>query len=400
MQYVKMREQLISYLKNHEEEQFELLKRMVLQPSYSRDIEDVDKVADIIIDSLKECKLNLEIVDGQGVRGKHLLFKTTACREQKQLLLVGHMDTVFPPKLGFNWYKREAGKVYGPGVIDMKGGLVVAISVIKAFHKLGILHKMPVALLCNSDEETGSKTSVQLIKEEAVKSFAALVFECGGLNGEIVTGRKGRAGYEIEVKGRAGHAAFAGTDKSSAILELAHKIIVLEALNDSEKQFVLNVGVVKGGVGPNTVSEQAKCLVDTRFLTVEDFHNSRAIIEKITFECATPRTSARLHLDSFAAPMEQSSQNRELFQQIKEIADELGLQVREELRSGVSDANTVAISGVPVIDGLGPIGDCDHSDREYMIEKSLLERTLLAALFTVELVKNAGKDFMFSKFSS
>lgn len=380
-----MREQLISYLESHEEEQFELLEKLVLQASYSKNIDDVDKVADLIIDSLKECELDLEIIDGQGIRGKHLLFKTAACRKQKQLLLVGHMDTVFPPELGFNWYKREGGKVYGPGVIDMKGGLVVVVSAIKAYHNLGILQQMPIALLCNSDEETGSRTSTKLIEEEAAKSFAALVFECGGLNGEIVTGRKGRVGYEIEVKGKAGHAAFAGPDKASAILELAHKIVALEALNDAEKQFVLNVGVVKGGIGPNTVAEHARCVIDTRFLTVEDFKNSRESIEKIALECSTPHTCALLHIDSSRPPMEQSEENRMLFKQVKGIADELGIKVCEELRSGVSDANTIAMSKVPVIDGLGPIGDCDHSDREYMIEKSLPERTLLSTLFIAQL---------------
>ncbi len=380
-----MREQLVSYFKNHEEDQFDLLEKLVLQPSYSRNIEDVDMVADLIADTLKDCGVELEVVSGQGKRGKHLLFKTPACRDQEQLLLVGHMDTVFPPELGFDWYKREAGKVYGPGVIDMKGGLVVAISAIKAFHCLGVLEKMPIALLCNSDEETGSPTSTKLIEEEAKKSFAALVFECGGLNGEVVTGRKGRAGYEIVVRGKAGHAAFAGPDKASAILELAHKTIALEALNDFEKQFVLNVGVVEGGIGPNTVAEHAKCVIDTRFLTVEDYNGSKEAIEKIALECTISDTNATLHIDSSRPPMEQSKENRELYDKLKVVAGDLGVQVCEELRSGVSDANTIAMSGVPVIDGLGPIGDCDHSDREYMIEKSLPERTLLSAVFIASL---------------
>lgn len=381
-----MREQLISYLESHKEDQFELLEQLVLQPSYSRNIDDVDKVADIIIETLKDCGLELEIISGQGQRGKHLLFKTAACKDQEQLLLVGHMDTVFPPELGFDWYKREEGKVYGPGVIDMKGGLVVAISAIKAFHQLGILEKMPIALLCNSDEETGSPTSTKLIEEESVKSFAALVFECGGLNGELVTGRKGRAGYEIKVQGKAGHAAFAGPDKASAILELAHKTIALEALNDFEKQFVLNVGVVEGGIGPNTVAEHARCVIDTRFLTVEDYEGSMEAIEKIALKCSTPHTKATLQIDSSRPPMEQSEENRKLYRQVKTVADDLGVVVCEELRSGVSDANTIAMSGVPVIDGLGPIGDCDHSDREYMIEESLPERTLLSTVFMYSLL--------------
>lgn len=367
------------YLAAHEEDLFRFLKEMVLQPSYSHNKPEVDAVGKIIVDHLAESSMLLEIFE-QGATGNHLIFRSPACNtHNRSILLVGHMDTVFPPDSGFNWYREKGDRVFGPGVIDMKGGLAAAIFALKALDKKGLLAEIPVKLLCNSDEEIGSPTSREIIRKEAQNSMFGLVFECGGLGGEIVTGRKGKAGYTLSVTGQAGHAAFSGVDKASAILELARKIIAVEQLNDPGRQLVVNVGTVQGGIGPNTVPEQASAQIDTRYLTNRDGEDCADRLREITHNCSTPDTSGQLNVTSTRQPMEQNAGNQRLFEQILADAQALHISVKTELRSGVSDANEIAAAGIPVIDGMGPRGDCDHSDREYMIRHSLPEKTLLAA---------------------
>lgn len=375
-----MIEKVLTYLDDHEEDQFQLLRQLVLQPSYSYDKEGVDKVGDVIYRQLTGCGMEVEIVQ-EGKVGNQLIFRSAACSQgKKNLLLVGHMDTVFPVDSSFNWYKDDGEKVFGPGVIDMKGGLVVAVSVINAMAHCGLLDSIPLTFICNSDEEIGSPYSRKVILAEAEKCVLGMVFECGGLNGEIVTGRKGKTGYHLDITGKGGHAAFAGPDKASAILALAHKIIAFEQLNDGNRQIVVNVGVIEGGIGPNSIAETAGAEIDIRFLHQVDAEETAERIKCIAAECSVVGTSGVLRKTSSRLPMEQSAYNRELFHLVDQQANRLGITVQEESRSGGSDANTIAEASVPVIDGMGPVGDCDHSDREYMIKESLPIRTKLAAL--------------------
>lgn len=367
------------YLCGTEQEQFRFLRDLILQPSFSKNKDDVDAVGRIIIEEMRSLPMLLEI-SRQDKTGNHLIFRSPACNHHtKTILLAGHMDTVFPPESGFNSYREENGKVFGPGVIDMKGGLAAAIYAMKALHEQGLLAEIPITLLCNSDEEIGSPTSHALICKEAEKAIFGLVFECGGLTGEIVTGRKGKGGFTLDVRGRAGHAAFSGKEKASAILEMAHKVISIEKLNDPKRQLVVNVGTITGGIGPNTVPDTASTSIDTRFLSNQDGEGCENALNAITAHCSIPGTSGTLVRTSGRPPMEQSEGNKRLFRLIHEDAQKLGKTVIAELRSGVSDANTMASTGLAVVDGMGPIGDCDHSDREYMIRDSLIYKTTLAA---------------------
>jgi glutamate carboxypeptidase len=206
-----------------------------------------------------------------------------------------------------------------------------------------------------------------------------MVFECGGTNGEVAAGRKGKTGYLLNVQGQAGHAAFSTATKASAIPELSHKIIAVERLNDPARQLVVNVGTVTGGIGPNTVAEYASAQIDSRYLTIEEGHRCRTAIERITEECTIPGTQATCAVTSSRQPMEQSLVNMKLYEYIRQEAAALKMPLLAEIRGGVSDANTIAAAGIPVIDGLGPIGEFDHSSKEYMVSESLPQRTLLAA---------------------
>jgi len=254
---------------------------------------------------------------------------------------------------------------------------VVAVYALKALAHLGLLVEIPVTVLCNSDEEIGSPASRPWIEEQAKGALAALVFEGGGANHDVVTGRKGRLGMHLTVRGRAGHAAKGGA-KASAILELAHKIIALEGLNDG-REITLNVGQITGGIGPNTVPELATAALDARFLTPDGQQRLEQSLARIAAKESVGGTSTTLSVQSGRPAMPQSEGNRRLWDIAREQAHLLGYDLPEELRSGVSDANFIAGLGVPVLDGLGPVGDLDHSDLEFILKDSLCARAALTA---------------------
>jgi len=372
-------ETITDFLKGQEPEMFRLLREMVLIQSSSYNKKGIDRVVSLIQSAFKNNKVFCHVVE-QEIFGNHLIVRSFhKAPPRTQVLLVGHMDTVFPEDTTFNWYKEDKNNSYGPGVIDMKGGLVAGIFAIKALEFAGLLEKIPITFFFNSDEETGSKSSKELIEDEAKNSAFAFVLECGGLAGEIVTGRKENISAKLDIKGEAGHAAFAGKDKSSAILELAHKTIAFESLNDHKKGITVNVGKIKGGIGSNTVPENSTAFIDFRFSSIEDKKYLEDKIKDIVKKQHTPNTSCKVEILTSRPPMNQCTANRELFDTIKDVAKSLNLPLKEKFRSGVSDANFIAHQNIPVIDGLGPIGGKDHSEDEYMIKESLLQRTALLA---------------------
>lgn len=374
-----MEELLRTYLKEHRADMFDLLRQLVCINSGSHNKPGVDAVGRVIVEALADCNLNLEVIETQSV-GNPLIFRTP-CPSTKtgRVLLVGHMDTVFPADTDFRDYREDADRAYGPGVVDMKGGLVAGIFALKALSEAGLLQRLALSFVLNSDEEIGSKWSRALIRREAEKSACAFVLEGGGLNGEVVTGRKGNLSARLTVAGRSGHAAFAGPDKASAIVEMAHKVLAIENLNDPAAGILANVGTVSGGIGPNTVAERAEALLDFRFVHPEDEDWLRAKLSQICALITIPGAAVELEIISGRPPMPVSQANQALYERGHRIAGRLGIAIRPEFRSGVSDANFIARAGTPVLDGLGPIGAGDHSPEEYMLKESLPQRTLLLA---------------------
>ncbi|MEW5908827.1 MAG: M20 family metallopeptidase [Thermodesulfobacteriota bacterium] len=380
--------EILTFLNSRKEEMFALLKEMVLIQSGSTNKKGVDSVAGLIRASFSENCVEYETIP-QTELGNHLI--VSSCRpgrEERQALLIGHMDTVYPDQPQFQWFKEDENYIYGPGVIDMKGGLVAGIYAVKALEDSGWLERIPVTFFLNSDEEIGSVSSKDRIRKEAKKSLFAFVLECAGENGEIVTGRKGNLRLKLDVQGRSGHAAFAGAEKGSAILELAHKIIALEFLNDHKNGITLNAGKIEGGIGPNTVPSSASAFVDVRFKTTADLDFLEKQFSQIQNNQKTAHTKCRIEKIGGRPPMEQSPMNRHLFHMIQTVARRFNITVAEEYRKGVSDANTVAQEQVPVVDGLGPIGSGDHSEEERMLKESLVPRTALIACSLIELWPN------------
>ena len=368
------------YLKANQAQMFDLLEALVVTQSSSFHKAGVDLVAHTIEAFLANTNVTFRTVN-QEQFGNHLIIQSPAVKTTgaPQVLLVGHMDTVFPHDTTFNWYKEDAHNAYGPGVIDMKGGLVAGLFALKALDAADLLSQIPLTFICNSDEEIGSVSSADLIREYAAQSAFAFVLECGGLNSEVVTGRKGNLSAKVDVTGQAGHAAFAGQDKRSSILELAHKTIALEALNDPDRGITVNVGRIEGGIGPNTVAENASARIDVRFLTPEDGSAIESRLDKIISKTFLPGTTTTCEVMTRRPPMPDCKANNDLFKTVQTVAADLDQTIAPEFRFGVSDANLIAAENIPVIDGLGPIGGRDHSKDEYMIKASLLERTILIA---------------------
>jgi glutamate carboxypeptidase len=374
-----LQDKIASFLQTREADMFALLEKLVRIQSGSYNKKGVDRMATTVSEMFADMNVSFEFIR-QQLFGNHLIVRSKACSSMDtQMMFVGHMDTVFPADTEFNWYKADEKKSYGPGVIDMKGGLVVGIFALKALDRLGLLDKIPITFLLNSDEEIGSRSSVEHIQKEANQSAFAFVLEAGGLNNKIVTGRKGNLSVEIQISGEAGHAAFAAENKASAILEMAHKIIEFEALNNFEKGITINVGKVEGGIGPNTVPELSTALIDFRYIHPGDLAYLERQVAAICDKMIVPGTECRVEFLTGRPPMQQSTGNRKLFQLFETVSTQLGTTIREEFRFGVSDANFIADLNVPVLDGLGPIGLKDHSRDEYMIKESLLQRAILLA---------------------
>ena len=383
---------LKAWLDKRSHEMLDLLGRIVSVNSYTYNKAGVDRVATIIAQAAEDMGLTVETVPG-GEYGDHLVARTPACgRGGGQVLFCGHMDTVYPESLGFTGFRTEGDKAFGPGVIDMKGGLVVGLYALRAMQELDLAPDLPAAFVFNSEEEVGSPSSAGLIRREAEKSLFALVFECSGINGEAATGRKGKATYIMDVRGRAGHAGAADGPKPSAVLELAEKIIALEALNDTERGVSVNVGQISGGTGPNIVAAEATAMIDTRYMTRQDGKALAEAVAEIVEKPVIPGTECEISISSSRPAMEPSSANRAIFKIAEKQSKLLGTRIAEEFRGGVSDANLIADAGIPVLDGLGPAGEHDHSPREYMVVSSLAERTALTALTTAEILKLCRAD--------
>jgi glutamate carboxypeptidase len=370
---------LRTYLTTHQRQMFALLKKMVGINSGSHNKNGVDAVGRVVTDALAGCGLTVDVIEEERVGNQLVVRSICPPTDTGQVLLVGHMDTVFAADTDFTAYREDDTQAYGPGVIDMKGGLVAGIFALKALSAVDLLKRIPLVFVFNSDEEIGSGRSKALIRNEAGKSACAFVLEAGGLNGEVVTARKGNLSARLTVNGRAGHAAFAGADKASAILEMAHKTLAIEALNDPAKGVSANVGTVTGGIGPNSVADHAEARLDFRFNRPEDGDTLKDHLTRIAADTLIAGTAATLEIIAGRPPMPASDHNRRLYTRVEKIAGRLGIAVSPECRPGVSDANQIAQAGTPVIDGMGPIGARDHSPDEYMLKSSLPQRTLLLA---------------------
>jgi glutamate carboxypeptidase len=311
-------------------------------------------------------------------------------RGAPRMLLIGHLDTVFPEGTArARPFRIEAGVAHGPGVTDMKSGLLAGLYALLALRGLGAdedeeAPELPferLVFVANPDEEIGSPSSGPHIREQALEADVCFVLECARANGDIVSARKGTVDLRLTVHGRAAHAGVEPEKGRSAVLEAAHQTIALQALNGRWPGVTCNVGVVHGGIRPNVVAEEAILEVDLRATSRELLEAVEAAVRAVAAQTTVPDTSLTVEETGRHWPMEKLERSGRLVEHAVALAGRLDFALADCSTGGASDANTTAGLGVPTLDGLGPIGGNDHSPAEYLEVDSIVPRTtLLAAL--------------------
>ncbi|QQO32999.1 M20 family metallopeptidase [Bradyrhizobium diazoefficiens] len=300
---------------------------------------------------------------------------------EKPVLLMGHRDTVFGKgEAGRRPFAIKDGRAYGPGVADMKAGLVMNVFVATAFHKFGG-SPHPIKVLITSDEEIGSPSSRPVIEREGRAARAVFNSEPGRPTGNVVTSRKGGIFMHMAVTGKAAHSGANFAAGISAIGELAHKIIQIHALTDLTKGITLNVGLVSGGQSVNTTAPYAEGQIDMRYVDPKDRATVMAEIERIIATPYVPGTSATLTIKGEFVPVVQSEASKALFENYQAAAKQAGLATLQgEFSGGCADSGFTAAVGTPTICGVGPVGGLAHTPEEYLELDSIVPRAQTLAL--------------------
>jgi glutamate carboxypeptidase len=300
---------------------------------------------------------------------------------EKPVLLMGHRDTVFSKgEAGRRPFTIKDGRAYGPGVADMKAGLVMNVFVATAFQKFGG-SPHPIKVLITSDEEIASPSSRRVIEREGRAARAVYNSEPGRPTGNIVTGRKGGIFMHLSITGKAAHSGANFAAGISAIGELAHKIIKIHALTDLQKGITLNVGLVSGGQSVNTTAPSAEGQIDLRYVEPADREAVMAAIEEIVATSYVPGTSAVLTIKGEFLPALQSADSKVLFEGYQGAARDVGLTtLAGEFSGGCADSGFTAAVGTPTICGVGPVGGLAHTPEEYLEIDSIVPRAQALAL--------------------
>ena len=300
-----------------------------------------------------------------------------------RVLLIGHMDTVFDPGTAAERpFRTEGGQAFGPGVTDMKSGLLTGLYGLRALVELtrdGGLPFERLVFVANPDEEIGSPSSSPHIRALAPDVDACFVLECARANGDIVSSRKGTLDLVLTVHGRAAHAGVEPEKGRSAILEAARLVRDLHALNGRWPGVTVNAGVISGGTRPNVVAERCVLEVDVRATDAASQDEAEAAIRSVAAAIEVPDTTVEVERRARHRPMEKLERSGRLVDHAVAIAGRLGFDVTDTATGGASDANTTSGLGVPTLDGLGPIGGNDHSPAEYLDLASVVPRTALFA---------------------
>ncbi|MFF0630049.1 M20 family metallopeptidase [Streptomyces sp. NPDC004296] len=298
----------------------------------------------------------------------------------RRILLAAHMDTVFEDGTAAARPFRIAGSLaHGPGVSDDKGGLLAGLTALEILHAAGLDDYAEVVFLATPDEEIGSPASRPVTERTAHGMDYALALECARENGDLVVARKGVADYLLRVTGRAAHAGIEPERGANAALAAAHLVLALEGLNDDEGDVTVNVGVVRAGSRANIVCPEAELRVEVRSPTAAGLDRARAAIEAAAARPTVPGTTVQIQELEVCPPMPDTPASRRIFAHALRAGQQLGLPMGAAATGGVGDANLIAGCGVPVLDGLGPVGGADHSPEEWLDVTSVPARIALLA---------------------
>lgn len=307
-----------------------------------------------------------------------------------QVLLAGHLDTVYPPSSPFQSAERLDPEILrGPGVADMKGGLVIMLKALETLENSPFAEKLGWEVLINPDEEIGSPASEHLFIERASHFNIGLIFEPAFSDGSLVNERKGSINYTIIAHGKAAHAGRDYYAGRNAIIAMASFVKGIETLNDRQRGITVNVGSFEGGGSANIVPDLAICKVNIRLQNPKDLPMISASVQEMVKGCTTPDgITFEMHEHTLRPPKPFNKSNRLLFDALKTCAQGLGLDLQWQPSGGVCDGNTLSAAGLPTIDTLGAVGGHMHTHDEYILTQSLVERAKLTACFLMQLAEN------------
>jgi len=358
----------------------DLIRRLVECESPSDDPHAVDRFVDLLAAEVASFA-TVQTFPG-GKFGKHLLCEVALpgpSRKKGEILALGHSDTVWPiGTLARMPFRESEGRLWGPGVLDMKSGIAFFLFAVRALRELDIAVPSRVKLLINSDEEVGSDSSRTLTQETARRAKAVLVLEPGtGLEGKLKTARKGVGDYTITVRGRASHAGVDFPTGASAIVELARQIERIAGFTNLKRGVTVNPGLINGGSRSNVVAAEASAVIDIRAPRLRDAES----LER-KFQSLKPfdkRCKLEIKGGLNRPPMERSVGIVQLFRTAQQLARDLGVSLEESMTGGGSDGNLTAALGIPTLDGLGGVGEGAHAVNESILVDRIADRTALLA---------------------
>ena len=361
-------------------EMLRLLRRFVTTESPSLEKAAADRCSKVIAQEWREQGVRVERIP-QKHRGDHLrVTYTSKSGAAGQLLVLGHYDTVYSTgTLKERPFRISGGKAYGPGVFDMKAGIVQALFALETLRRSNVSTKKQIVFLWTSDEEIGSESSRKLIETEARRSDAVFVLEPSfGPRGLVKTARKGVGQAELMVRGRSSHAGLAPEEGINAVHELAAQLTRIEKWNDGRRGVSINADIVEGGTRSNVIAERARAVLDLRALRSSDMRR----IERRLHALRPVHRGASLKVTGgFDRPPLERKRCRALFAHAESLAKQMHLSLGECTAGGGSDGNFTGALAIPTLDGLGAVGDGAHSDHEYVLIHTMPARAaLLAAL--------------------
>ncbi|HLL77994.1 MAG TPA: M20 family metallopeptidase [Ktedonobacteraceae bacterium] len=367
------------YVEQHLSTYIEELRGLCAIDSDSYNKAGLDEVAEAFGARMRGLGMDVTIIEREGW-GNDVL-GTLRGTGQGNVLLLGHIDTVYPVGTAAARPVRvEGDTAYGPGVSDMKGNILAGIYAIEALQALRFTDYGEIRLLCVSDEEINVRHCQDVMQQACQGCQRALVLEAARANGDIVSARKGHTTYTLNARGRSAHAGVEPEKGRNAIVELAHQVLQFDNLNGWREGFTINAGVISGGTVANVVPDLARVEFDIRFLYDDD----RKAAERRFYELMEQKRVPDVELTLSAAPdikgpMMRTPASMQLAGQAQAIAQMLGFTVHHVLTGGASDASFTSECGIPTLDGLGPIGGRDHSPDEYLVLSSVAPRAALLA---------------------
>jgi glutamate carboxypeptidase len=379
-----MIESVSGWLRDQEAEMKNLLKNLVNIDSFSHDPGGVAQVRNTLATMLTRAGIKVRRIDQLGTCA---LFAEIGTDTMPSFFLTGHMDTVFAQGTAVQRpYRESDGLAYGPGVADMKAGLVMNTFLMVAFYQLHQQQPLPFRLkmLLTGDEEIGSPNGQHLIRRYLAGAEAVFNAEPGRISGNVVSARKGGGTYRIEVTGRAAHAGVSHADGASAVEALARIIRSVHQLTDYETGITANVGVISGGTTSNTVAQNASAMLDVRFKTGKQGEALAVTLAKCVLQHGMPGVDATITKVAGFLPFE-ARMSESLLKLYCQEAAALGLEVSGEFTGGCSDAGWTASMGIPTLCGTGPVGGNAHTDREYCDLSTLVQRAVIVGRCLVSL---------------